>query len=1143
MKILNLRFKNINSLAGEWRIDFEDAAYRNGLFALTGPTGAGKTSVLDAICLGLYGQTARQKVSKETNEIMTRGTGECSAEVEFEAGHTRYRSRWEQWRARRKPDGDLQTARRSLVEAATGTILAEQLDAVSARIEEITGMSFEQFTRAVLLVQGKFDAFLKADDKDRAGILEQVTGTGIYTVIGKAVQARWQDEKGTLERVQQQQQLIAVLPDEERQVLAARIAAAKAAREARTLALAELETWIQWHELLARLRADRDGLSARRSALNEAAAGAKADLERLALAEAARRFDAGLREVDVARKAHLDAQANLGRRSTALQTVQAASLALEPQVIAADAAAGAAHAELEKALPLLAEVRALDGRIRVALTDEAAAQQAAQEADRRRRQGEADLAKAKASQAAARADLAAAREYVDRNAADRQLGDILPAVETYRQGWETRKLEAAGANDLAQKAELDALKVQQDAAVQAEAVKKAEEAAARARAAHEQALPALQQAEATRTAAESAKAAAEAARDARKPDLDRQIALAADNLLLSQRVADLETQRGELADGKPCPLCGSPEHPYARGNLPALSQAEQALAESRAALVALEAAATAARKTADATEKAFRALEQKAMHLGTTAEQAVTKVQLAQEKAASAANAVAAASASAGQARQAADRAKAAAAAAWQTIAEKLSAAGLRQPQAETLARDIDTLNRRRGEFVRQEKLAESAKTRADEAAKAVTAAEKRVAEAAEELALKRAAASDKSTAATALKAARQARFGERNPDLEERRLRQASESAAARREQQVAAKARLDSQLKAAHDEVGTAQAQAQQAGDHAQAVAAALVAALVGAGFADEAACRTARWEDAAVGRAGELRRRLADERVGLDSLWQKNAADLEAAVAQALTPRPLAEMTAEQETRKSELAALLQALAEDGTRLCVDDENRQRKAAQGDEIERQQRVFEQWNRLYGLIGSGEGTGFRRYAQGITLRRLLRLANPHLEQMSGRYRLAWNPASNRLLPSVLDHDQGDAERPVSNLSGGETFMVSLALALGLAEMASGRLQVDSLFLDEGFGTLDSETLDTAVGTLEGLHQSHGKMIGVISHIDQLKSRIPARIEIRKQGSGRSTLGGPGCRRLAGAGTEPKPKSTRRPADDTPATADPEAP
>jgi exonuclease SbcC len=129
-----------------------------------------------------------------------------------------------------------------------------------------------------------------------------------------------------------------------------------------------------------------------------------------------------------------------------------------------------------------------------------------------------------------------------------------------------------------------------------------------------------------------------------------------------------------------------------------------------------------------------------------------------------------------------------------------------------------------------------------------------------------------------------------------------------------------------------------------------------------------------------------------------------------------------------------------------------------------------------------------------------------------SNRYALLWEVKDgDALLPSVIDNHQAEARRPISNLSGGETFMVSLALALGLSGMASGKLRVDSLFLDEGFGTLDNEALDLAIGTLNHLRQTQGKLIGVISHIDQLKNQIGTKIEVTKLGNGRSMLSGPG--------------------------------
>ncbi len=176
MRILQIRFKNLNSLVGEWDIDLTHPAYASdGIFAITGPTGAGKTTILDAICLALYGGTPRlAKISKSGNEIMSRQTGECFAELVFETKSGRYRCHWSQHRARKNPEGELQAPKHEIADADSGQIIVANLRGVAERVETVTGMDFDRFTRSMLLAQGGFDSFLKAASDERAPILEQM---------------------------------------------------------------------------------------------------------------------------------------------------------------------------------------------------------------------------------------------------------------------------------------------------------------------------------------------------------------------------------------------------------------------------------------------------------------------------------------------------------------------------------------------------------------------------------------------------------------------------------------------------------------------------------------------------------------------------------------------------------------------------------------------------------------------------------------------------------------------------------------------------------------------------------------------------------------------------------------------------------
>jgi exonuclease SbcC len=175
----------------------------------------------------------------------------------------------------------------------------------------------------------------------------------------------------------------------------------------------------------------------------------------------------------------------------------------------------------------------------------------------------------------------------------------------------------------------------------------------------------------------------------------------------------------------------------------------------------------------------------------------------------------------------------------------------------------------------------------------------------------------------------------------------------------------------------------------------------------------------------------------------------------------------------------------------------------------IEKQRLECYRWEKLYNLTGSADEESLD-FTQSLTFEMVIHHANRQLQKMMDRYYLV-RDEERTLELEVVDNYQAGEVRSVKNLSGGETFIVSLALALGLSQTASWKIRVNSLFLDEEFDTLDEEALDMALSTLANLRRE-GKLIGVVSHAEALKERIAAQIEVIPQGDGRSVIQAPGC-------------------------------
>ncbi|MDD3853426.1 MAG: SbcC/MukB-like Walker B domain-containing protein, partial [Syntrophomonadaceae bacterium] len=209
------------------------------------------------------------------------------------------------------------------------------------------------------------------------------------------------------------------------------------------------------------------------------------------------------------------------------------------------------------------------------------------------------------------------------------------------------------------------------------------------------------------------------------------------------------------------------------------------------------------------------------------------------------------------------------------------------------------------------------------------------------------------------------------------------------------------------------------------------------------------------------------------------------------------------------EQELNDLQDSIHDDRRTLQENDNTRKQMQQHLEKIETQREQLHRWQVLHDLIGSADGKKYRNFAQGLSFDIMINHANRQLQKMSDRYRLV-RSSDQSLELNVIDYYQAGEIRSTTNLSGGESFLVSLALALGLSQMASHKVSVDSLFLDEGFGALDEDTLDTALNTLVGLQQD-GKLIGVISHVPALKERISTQIQVISQSGGRSILQGPG--------------------------------
>jgi exonuclease SbcC len=1044
MKIVKIKSLNINSLKGLFEIDFEAYLKGESLFAITGPTGSGKSTILDIISCALYARTARLQ---NPNELMTRHTGKCLCEVEFEIKGKRYRSSWSQKRAREKADGNFQTAKMEIVDVSTGKIVESKLREVPKYVEKLSGLDFERFTQSMMLAQGSFDAFLKAKESERSTLLEKMTGTHIYKQISQEVYDIYVQKKRDIEDELLSLGNIALLEAEVVDTKNRLLEATKVEKQGLSNKAESLKKISTWLENVQKLEVDAFRYSQDFIGISKEKEEKKEQFVKLNLANNALQIQPLYKE-----KSMLATTLVEDREKLETLQMELSHIKKENKIKTEEFNATKERFEKEKISYAqesvkLKSVRTLQTKIELN-------QNASTQIENRLTNQYQALAKRfhiefnlllhdesllTIQLQAFTEEIASLKKEFETvveafNRAEEQTNK-LAKKESYTRARVT-KLEALlqGLNEYEKLIATIETEVQEQKQYQTQIESQTK--------INEEKLKLIAQIKAT----------LQALKETREKEL---------------LIKNYEADRAKLKQGEACFLCGSTEHPYSIKEIGVdISSTIQKMSEQQERL--------------ESAIKEQREIELVIVRLNAKLESSLLEVQKLQLN-------------------------KASIEALFSKTDFTLHTHSKVDINEEKIAceQELEALSTIRDQRDRLNSQKETLQSRLNQKLQ-------------DELTVKNIIGTIEGLNIEA-KALEREIEGDRAKskqllDIEdvnqfETDITNSIHTITDRYNVLQNELVSLKSKDELLHTQIVALQVKQSNDTTTLEVLQREFEKALQAYDFISEIAFENALLGKEEFENISMVCKNIEERYVQIETLKVETSNRLEEQKKRNLSDREIEDVNRELNSLQISIDALQKSIGSLEKELEINASNFKKYEEKIKKIEKKKEAFKVWVKLNEMIGSATGDKFAKFAQGITLDQLIFLANQHLEVLSPRYVLQRGFDSSKLLEiEIIDGFQGGVVRGVNTLSGGESFIVSLSLALGLSALASQKISIDSLFLDEGFGTLDADSLELALHALNRL-QSAGKMVGVISHVEALKERIPLQIKVVPKGDGSSFL------------------------------------